>query len=236
VSSLTKNGPANTKIETLRPTTARPSARDSCASFGSVASFVSGIALGVVIGAGLTYAALEKPWEGEPTAEVEAVSDAGPGEELSAKKKGKKRKRRGRGGKGDAELQVIDERIVLTAADRKMMWKGPKVARPDKNMDFSEGGGGRVLNQGEIGDGVNSGQKRVVSCIAEARGQAELAANITLKFLVEAEGKVNKIRVQAPSYLFKQGLYPCIGSAVRSMRFPGTGAATVVTVPFDLSF
>jgi hypothetical protein len=36
--------------------------------------------------------------------------------------------------------------------------------------------------------------------------------------------------------LLKNGLYECAGGAVRSMNFPGTGAATIVTVPLDLSY
>ncbi len=199
------------------------------------------MALGLVLGAAGAFAALEKPWasEGEPVAS--ASEDAGVADESDKdSKRGKKRRRRGRKGKGgggdEYELQEIDERIVLTAADRKLTWKGPKIALPEKNMDFASGGGGRNLNQGEISEGVNRGQGRLLSCIADARGQAELAAKITVKILVEADGSSNKVRLQAPSYLLKNGLYPCATSAVRSMRFPGTGAATIVTVPLDLSY
>lgn len=117
-----------------------------------------------------------------------------------------------------------------------MSWRGPKIVPPDKNMDFESGGGGRVLDQSEIDDGVTRGQNKLMSCIADARGQAELAATITLKFLVNSEGRATKVRVRAPSYLLKNGLYDCASSSIRSMNFPGTGAATVVTVPLDLSF
>lgn len=199
--------------------------------------FVVGLALGVALGGAGTYVALEKPW-GSSDDEVASVTlDAGAGDELDEGSKGrKKRRRRGRRANGDVALQEIDERIQLTAADRKMVWRGPKIVLPEKNMDFAGGGGGRTLDQGEINQGVTGGQKRLMSCIAEARGQAELAANITLKFLINGDGGANKIRVQAPSYLLKHGLYECATSTVRSMRFPGTGAATLVTVPFDLSY
>jgi hypothetical protein len=200
-------------------------------------SFVAGLALGIALGGAGTYAALEKPWaSGDEVAAVEI--DAGPANPAGDDSKGhKKRRKRGRrGSHGQVELQEIDERIQLTAADRKMTWRGPKIVLPEKNMDFESGGGGRNLDQSEINDGVTGGQQRLMSCVAEARGQAELAANITLKFLVSAEGRATKLRLQAPSYLLKNGLYECAGAAVRSMRFPGTGAATIVTVPLDLSY
>lgn len=200
--------------------------------------FVVGLVVGLALGGAGTYAALEKPWEGEGDEVASADIDAGAEVEEDPKKRKKRgrRGRKGKGGDGPVELQEIDERIVLTAADRKMVWKGPKIVLPEKNMDFSSGGGGRNLNQGEINDAVNGGQNRLMNCVADARGQAELATKITLKILVEGNGNASKVRVQAPSYLMKNGLYPCASSAVRSMRFPGTGAATVVTVPLDLSY
>lgn len=196
------------------------------------------MALGLVVGGAGTYAAIEKPWQDQGETVATAELDAGTEAEDSGKERKKRRKRgkRGQGGDGPAELQEIDERITLTAADRSMVWRGPKIVLPEKNMDFSSGGGGRNLNQGEISQAVNGGQKRLMSCIAEARGQAELAAKITLKILVEGNGNASKVRVQAPSYLMKHGLYPCATSAARAMNFPGTGAATIVTVPLDLSF
>lgn len=200
-------------------------------------SFVVGLTLGVLLGGAGAYAALEKPWAREDAPVIaSAASDAGPAEEV-----GKKGKRRRRGRKVDRAgkevgLQVIDERVQLTAADRKVMWKGPAVSLPERNLDMSSGGGGRSLNQSEISQAVNGGQNALMRCIADARGQAELAANITLKFLVNGQGGIGKIRMRAPSYLFKNGLYGCAGKAIRRMRFGSTGAATVVTVPLDLSF
>ena len=202
-------------------------------------SFVLGTALGLILGAGGTYAALEKPWASDKSVVAQVSMDAGATEELDTGK-GKRHRRRGRKGNRragkEAGLQVIDERIQLTAADRKMVWKGPAVALPERNLDLSSGGGGRSLEQSEISQAVGHGQDALVSCIAKARGQAELAANITIKFLVNGDGGIGKLRVRAPSYLLQHGLYPCASSAVRKLRFPSTGAATVVTVPLDLSF
>ena len=169
---------------------------------------------------------------------AQAQVDAGAADEAEpgGKRHGKRRNRDNKRAGKEVGLQEIDERVQLTAADRTMVWKGPTVSLPERNLDMSTGGGGRSLDQGEISQAVRGGQKALMSCIAEARGQAELAAKITLKFLVNGDGGIGKMRVQAPSYLLKNGLYACAGQAVRSMRFPSTGAATVVTVPLDLSY
>ncbi len=208
-------------------------------------SFVVGLCVGVAIGAGGVYAALEKPWASASNQAKASTSDAGPdqsadeGKDKGKGKRGRRGKRAGRG-RGDSsdevELQEIDERVVLSAADRKLIWRGPDIAIPNSSVDFGAGQGGRPLDDGEINAGVSSGQSSMVSCIAEARGQAELAAKITLKILVSERGSVTKVRMQAPSYLFANGLYECAGRAARQMRFASTGAPTVVTVPFDLSF
>jgi hypothetical protein len=183
------------------------------------------------------YAALEKPWVSSSKKVASADADAGVDEAPSSgKRHGKRHKRRGtRAGSGSGELQEIDETIELSAADRQMIWRGPAIKLPEKNMDFGSGGGGRSLDQGEIDQGISGGQRALIGCIADARGQAELSANIIVKLLVEGTGKVSKVRVRAPSYLMKNGLFECAGNAARHMRFPGTGAATVVTIPLDLS-
>jgi hypothetical protein len=199
-------------------------------------SFLGGLALGLVIGAGGIFALLEKPWaSGE---EVQAATmDAGSPDDLDEPKKNKKRRgKRRRAGSGSGELQEIDERVQLTAADRQLVWRGPKIVAPNKDVDFGEGGDGRSLDDSEIDQGIQPKQDKFVSCIADARGQAELAANITLKLLVNGKGGVQKVRVRAPSYLLKHGLYDCATEVARTMRFPASGAPTVVTVPFNLSF
>jgi hypothetical protein len=52
--------------------------------------------------------------------------------------------------------------------------------------------------------------------------------------LVTGEGRVTKVRMRAPQYLFAHGFQACARGAAKSLRFPSTGAPTVVTAPFDL--
>lgn len=198
-------------------------------------SFWTGAIVGVAMGAAGAYAALERPWAGsETTAAVSA--DAGPrADEASGRSKRKKRrKKRRRRRKGTDEVRYVDEVVELSAAERQSIWRGPKVSLPPKDVDFA-GGGGRPLNQSEIDAGIRSGRSAMVRCIGDSRGNAELRATITVKFLVDESGSVSTIRMRAPRYLFDNGFQACAARAVRSMRFPSTGAATVVTVPFELS-
>jgi hypothetical protein len=187
-----------------------------------------GLLVGALVGAGGTWAALTKPWEGDELA-VPEVADAAPVADKGKRKKRRRRRRR----KGAREQVPIDEVVQLSAADRQMISKGPAIKLPPKSVDFA-GEGGRPLDQSEINAGVRRASKSMISCIAKARGNAEMTAKITLKMLVGPNGRVLKRQVRAPRYLISNGLYQCTGSAAGRMGFPSTGAHTLVTVPFDL--
>jgi hypothetical protein len=195
--------------------------------------FVLGLILGILIGGGGVYLALERPWEREAVA-VAAI-DAGP--EIAADEVAPKRKPgKGRRGKraGSVELQVEGEVLELSAADRKLEWKGDAVSVPAREVDFGSEGGGQPLSAGEINQVLGNQSQGILSCITSARGNAQLSATIVVKMLVEGDGRVSKTRVRAPAYLFKHGFYGCARKAARALRFPATGAPTVVEAPYDL--
>jgi len=187
--------------------------------------FAGGLIVGFLLGGAVVFAVLERPWESaeEPVAEV---ADAGPVEEPGGKKKARKRRRPRR--------QTADEMVELTAADRKLVWRGQKPQVEEKQVDFSGGGGGRALDRGEIDAGIAGVADGIIDCIKDARGNAELTAKITLEARVEADGRVGPARVRAPAYLHENGLLPCMRRTLGGARFAATGAQTVVTVPFDL--
>lgn len=182
--------------------------------------------VGLLVGGGGTYLALEKPWVSQEEA-VEAPPDAGPDEPSKGKKKKKRRKRR-------AKAPTGDEIPVLTDADRKLISKGDRVELPTKSVDMAGEGGGRALSGGEINDTIRSRSKPMIRCINDATGNAPLKAQVTLKLLVGPDGRVQKSRVRAPAYLFDHGFYDCARGAARELVFPATGAHTVVTAPFDI--
>ncbi len=192
-------------------------------------SFWVGLVVGVVAGAGGTYVALENPFASDgDAAAATAPADAGP--EPVAKSSGRKRKKRRRtAGEGAAGAPMIE----LSAADRKLVWRGDKVELGPRDMDMTSESG-RSLDPGEISSGIQSRSSDVIACITEARGNAELSATITMKALVEGNGRVSKVRVRAPKYLVDNGVHTCIRRQAKSMEFAATGAQTVVTVPFDL--
>jgi hypothetical protein len=196
--------------------------------------FVPGLLLGALLGAGGVYAAYEKPWQGQAAqATADAGAEVAEAEAESKKKRPKGKKGRTRAGSSGPEGDDIPE---LTAADRALSWKGPAVALPPREMDFAGGEEVRPLNGSEI-NGVIKGQgKGVIDCIVEARGNAPLKAEITLEMLVDGSGEVKKVRMRAPAYLYDHGFEACARRAASRMSFPATGAHTVVTAPFTLTF
>jgi hypothetical protein len=189
--------------------------------------FAGGAISGFLLGAVVVYLVLEKPWQSDGVEEV-AVADAGPvaGKNKRAARKGKRRRRAASADVGP---------VVLTPAERKLVWRGPPVEVAEREVDFSAGGGGRPLQGAEIDEGVKPRAAGVIECITEARGDAEVYAEITVKFLVEGDGRVSKARVRAPAYLQGRGLLACVRGELAQARFAATGAQTAVTVPFTLN-
>jgi hypothetical protein len=208
--------------------------------------FVVGLIVGLVAGAGGAYLALERPWTSAATPSVDAgVAVASADGGAASKGKGKGKRRRGGGASGAAGGEVIEGEgegdtyvppPVLTAADKAMSWKGDAVSLPPRTLDMASADEGRPLDSGEINGVLHGDGGAIVDCIGKARGAAELEADITVKMLVGGDGRVTASRVRAPAYLFDHGLLACAQRAARGLRFPATGAPTVVDAPFELSF
>jgi hypothetical protein len=194
-----------------------------------VRRFLLGMLAGVVLGGGVMWMVLERPWAGGgETAAVEAdagVVAAGPG---AGKGKGK-----GKGTKRRA-APTEDGPVQLTEADLAMVWKGDAVELPPKEVDMESGAEARSLSGGEINQVIRGSSQAVSDCLTSAAGNAELKAQITLKLLVDGNGRVKKVRTRAPTYLFAHGLNACIRGAAFDLAFPATGGHTVVTAPYDL--
>jgi hypothetical protein len=189
------------------------------------------------------YLGLRPPWRGGPTTVATATPDAadsvGSGS-AKKKKKGKGRRTAGGGtdpGQGDDGGDYGEETeppIVLTAADRKLEWRGDEVGLPPKVFDMDDGKEARSLDDGEISSTISRRGGGVIDCIVRGATNTDLVATVTLKLAVGGDGKVNKVKVQAPHFLFEQGLLACARRAAAKFDFPATGAATLVTAPFEL--
>jgi hypothetical protein len=209
-----------------------------------------GLVIGLVVGAGGMYLALKTPWSshGTPPAAgqqvAEAPSDAGVGTKGKKKKRGR---RHGGGGggqqpggddadwanSGGEETEAPPRLVQLTAADRALEWRGDDTSPPKQSIDMSSGGESRSLDNGEISNVISSSSGPVQQCVIDAATNTDLSGTITVKMVVEGTGKVSRSRVQAPRYLFSQGVLACIQRSLRGFHFPATGAPTLVTLPVN---
>lgn len=197
------------------------------------------------------YLALRPPWATQDTAPIEgdqvaqAPSDAGVGK---PKKKRKGGRRGGGGGRvqpggddedwantGGGEETEPPQLVQLSASDRALEWRGDDTSPPKQSLDMSSDAEARSLDNGEIQSVIASQSGPVQRCVVKAATNTDLSGTITVKMVVEGTGRVSRSRVQAPRYLHSQGVLPCVQGALRSMKFPATGAPTLVTLPVNLT-
>jgi hypothetical protein len=204
--------------------------------------FWLGLGIGGALGALATYLALEQPWRSaaRPTAEVAAVTTTQPIDAGVAPRKGKGRRTTrtttAAGAVAGTVEREVDDDLVLSDADRALEWRGDAVSLPPRTLDLGAGDAeGRPLEDGEIQGTIVASSGPIIGCITTAAGGAPLSGTITLSMLVGGDGGVDKVRVRAPHYLHEHGLLACARGAARSLRFPSTGAPTVVTVPYELN-
>jgi hypothetical protein len=123
--------------------------------------------------------------------------------------------------------------VHLKPGDEKMLAEGDGLGRPEK-IDLSEPDA-RELSQEDLDSGFRGANPRIEKCITDALGDAPLeTGRVEVGFRVEKSGQVSRVRVEAPALLQHQGLTRCIRGAVASLKFPASGAASVVTYPFEL--
>ena len=92
----------------------------------------------------------------------------------------------------------------------------------------------RGLDDGEINAAINNQAGGVKDCVVQGAANTDLRAAIMLKLVVDGTGRVTRSRIHAPRYLLDHGLLGCAQRALGRMRFPATGAATIVTLPVNL--
>lgn len=204
--------------------------------------FWLGFLIGMLCGGGGMFLALERSWMSWSSPEHADAGAAlaedgkdGRKDKLGRRKRGaRKRGTRGPDNPGGPEGSEGSDAPVLSEAERALVWRGQAVALPPRDLDFAGGGEGRALDAGEVNAVIRGQSEPVLACIAEARGQAALTAKILIKMLVDGSGRVTKVRTRAPAYLFAHGFQACAERAARAMRFPATGAHTLVDAPYDL--
>ncbi len=180
------------------------------------------------------YLVLRPPWGGPATASDAGVSIAtAPADAGVAKPKKKKRPAGVVAQPGDTEVYE-PEAPPLTDSDRRLEWRGDEVALPSTKIDMSSGGEARALEDSEINSTVSGQTGGVRDCVVQGATGTDLRATITIKMLVDGSGRVTRSRLQAPHYLFEKGLQGCAQRALGRIRFPSSGAPTIVTFPVNL--
>ena len=184
------------------------------------------------------YLVLRPPWgqrvatvasEGPPVVTVPA--DAG----VTRPIKKKRRPRPVNQSATQPESEVDEpEPPPLTAADRALEWRGDDVTLPPRTVDMAEGREARPLEDAEINATLASQASGVKDCAAQAATGTDLRSTISVKFVVDGRGRVTRSRLEAPHYMLEHGLLGCTQRALARMRFPATGAPTLVSIPVEL--
>lgn len=185
-----------------------------------------GLVIGAAVGSAATWAVMARPWRSSaPPPPVAA--DAAPEPEQPDRRGRKKRPRR----------TAPDDQgapPVLSAADRAMTWRGPAITLPERSVDMADDREARALSSSEIDDVMRRSSDPILACIQGGMAGAELTGKLELELLVGAQGEVQKVRVGAPRWLVAHGAADCAAAAARRLRFPPTGAPTVVNAPFHI--
>jgi hypothetical protein len=170
---------------------------------------VIGLVVGLVVGAGAMYLVLRTPWTGgqSPRPPIDAGVAVAP---TDAGAKGKKKRVRRPAGQVNAKPGPDEEfedegpaLVQLTDADRRMEWRGEDVALPPRKIDM--GSEARPLDDGEINNVLSSQGAAVRDCVVGSATNTDLRASITVRLVVDGNGRVTKSRVHAPRYLFEKG-------------------------------
>ena len=214
-----------------------------------------GLVIGLVVGAGGMYLALRPPWAHHDTAPpptdqvAQAPTDAGVGKPTKKKRGGGGRRPSGNGGgtsfaggededwanSGGGDEVASPKLVELSASDRALEWRGDDTSPPKQSLDMSNNAEARSLENSEIQGVISSQSGPAQSCFVRAATNTDLAGSFNVKMVVDGNGRVSRSRVQAPRYMFSQGLLACVQGAVKGMKFPATGAPTLVTLPVTLT-
>jgi len=138
-------------------------------------------------------------------------------------------------GSADYVEETEPQLVQLTAADRAMEWRGDDTTRPAQKINMGESAESRSLDDNEIRSTIDAQSGPAQQCVMAGATNTNLSGQISVKLVIEGNGHVTRVKVQAFHYMFEHGLLNCIRSAVGKMKFPQTGASTLVTMPINFS-
>jgi hypothetical protein len=198
------------------------------------------VLIGIFVGAGLLAAAAFVWLRGQDAClgrcstgtkcENRLCVAAAPAPTTTAPTKVSSKKKRSAG-----EPRVGAEPPPLKPGDEKMTAEGDRLGATQK-IDFNQGGDdGKELSEADIDAVFNRAQPALLKCITDALEDAPLeGGRVKVGVRIEANGTIDKVRVEAPALLQRRGLTKCVRSEVTRLRFPASGGATVYTRDFEL--
>ena len=125
--------------------------------------------------------------------------------------------------------------MVLRPEDRRQQSVGDKLNTTEViNMEDAHQSE-RELSQEDFDAVFRPRQSDILTCIDDARGDAQIDGQVAIAFRVQRTGKVSGVRVEAPTYLIDHGFLSCVRKVVQSLSFPVSSKSQVVTYPFRLS-
>jgi hypothetical protein len=144
------------------------------------------------------------------------------------------KERRRRPYKG-GELAGAQPELHLSPGDEKMVSQGDALGRPE-HIDLSkpDDPNAKELGEDELDQKLrNHGGIR--QCISDAIGDWPLeTAKVVVGLRIEKDGRVSKVRVEAPALLQRNGLHRCIRNVLATVRFSNSGGATVATYDYSI--
>lgn len=151
------------------------------------------------------------------------------------KKKTRRARPAGQDGVAEAPEAPEPPPLILKPAELKPVSMGDKLTQTEV-IDLSKDGpgGDRELDDEAIDRVWKPAQAAVLSCLEEARGEAQMSGRLTVAFRVQRSGAVSGMRLEAPAYLVSHGLYNCVRPVVMGLRFPPSSRGQVVTYPFTI--
>lgn len=203
---------------------------------------IVGVALGMVAGATAMYLALRPPWGSAASSGLPPATTAPVPNDAGIAKAKPKRHRPHRGAtagergwsQDDPEKEPPPQRLQLSVADRTMEWRGDDTSLPPQKIDMSNESAARSLSDHEIQSTIEAQSGPLRSCVAASATNTGLSGTMTVKLVVDGNGRVTKAKLSAFRYMFEQGLLSCVRRAVEPLRFPATGAPTLVTLPVEV--
>jgi hypothetical protein len=140
----------------------------------------------------------------------------------------KRRRRHEPGGSASAAAEV-----QLKPGDELPLEQGDALGRPE-HLDFTKPDE-RELTDEDIDRVVRGAEGDITRCIAEAVGDAPLAAaHVELGLRIEKSGSVGRVRVKAPRLMQRNGLTACLRGVATALQFPASGGASVYTHAYEL--